>query len=111
MFYLLLIKTITINIYYLIASIGAIIGAWFLLWQVGQYKLDKKADEKVVNQQLKRQHQMILDDRIRLTEHDEKNGVQFKAMDKQFVAMNSSMDHVVDRIDEMYAIMTNFKIK
>lgn len=108
MFYLLF-TTITIDMYQLSILIATLFSTWFIFWRVNKIKLDKKADISVVNEQLKLTKLQMKHQEVRLIEHDEKNDVQFKFRDEQFRVMNESINHLVDKTDEIYAILINFK--
>jgi len=109
MYFLLLFDTIVVNIYQLSGFIAIIVSTWFIFWQVNKSKLEKKADKLVYDERLKYQQMQVANQEIRLLEHDQKNDVQFKAMDSQFVGMNESISKLMDKTDEIYAILINFK--
>ena len=105
---MVLLSELNISIIALISSsLGVVVAISSYIYKTNRDRIrdinklfEKKADKELVKVQLENQQRSILEQHIRLMDHDEKNNVQFKAIDKELDSVSRSINEVREKVEE-----------
>lgn len=100
--------TVNTDIFAIIASsFGVILSVWGFIWKTNRERkkdinklFEKKADRELVEEKLNKHYKMIQTQEERLSEHNEKNNIQFKMTEKQIDSVNDAIIKTSDKIEE-----------